>query len=132
VRRGRWTRLSRIACPFDRLFENELRCTLGSGVPSAPGPDEPPVEVQWPFFRGSSGWLVDRGQSGGCQTSCEAVRGQEVRGATIFREGTGYRSSGPWGYMGAADMRSHLIVADGRWALCFDRLLDADSRLRVR
>jgi hypothetical protein len=63
---------------------------------------------------------------------CESVEPQQERGATILRSDIGYRSSGPWGYMGAYDMRAHLIIADGRWASCFDRLFDEGSRLRAR
>jgi len=42
------------------------------------------------------------------------------------------RGSGPWGYMGLAEARSHLIIADGRWVSCSDRLFDDDSPLRAR
>jgi hypothetical protein len=73
--------------------------------------------------------LVDRGQSAECESDCEAAQGREVRGATILRQNAGYRSDGPWGYMGEAEARFHLIIVDGRWASCFDRLLDADGRL---
>jgi hypothetical protein len=108
-------------------------------VPDPPGPGEPLSEFQWPFFRGSSGWFVNQGMSFECDPAsdaatqqCEPIEPQLVRGATILRSSTGYRSSGPWGYMGAAEERSHLIIADGRWASCSDRLFDDDSRLRAR
>jgi len=106
----------------------------------APGPDEPPYEFQWPFFRTSSGWLVNRGMavvecgldSSGAPEPCAPIEARHERGATILRSDTGYRSYGPFGYMGSADTRSHLIIADGRWASWFDRLFDDESQLRAR
>ena len=125
--------------PEDMLFENELSCTLGAGVPDPPGPDEPPFEFRSPFFRASSGWLVNHAMSLECHSgsdtvteACEPIEAEEVRGATILRSNTGYRHYGPWGYMGAAETQSHLIIADGRWASCSDRLFDDESRLRAR
>jgi len=121
------------------LNENELSCTLGAGVSDPPGPDEPPYEFQWPFFRASSGWLVAQvtwaecdADSDAVTTQCEPVEAQAVNGATILRANTGYRHYGPWGYMGAGETHSHLIIADGHWASCSDRLFEDDSRLRAR
>lgn len=125
--------------PEDMLSENELSCTLGYGVPDPPGPEEPPYEFQWPFFRAASGWLASGGVSAECDPDsdlvsehCEPVEAQQVRGATILRSNTGYRHYGPWGYMGAASTQSHLIIADGRFASCSDRVFDDESRLRAR
>jgi len=119
--------------PFDVLFENELSCTQGTGVPAVPEPDEPPVEFVWPFFRGRSGWLVNVSGYGECEDDrCEPAKVEQSRGASIVRGNSGYRSYGPWGYMGAADRESHLILAGDRWAMCSDRLLDRPSRLGAR
>jgi len=117
--------------PEDMLFDNELSCARGNGLPARPGPGKPPVPFKWPFFVGPSGWLVETGSDECTTDTCEVPATRESEGATFVRHDIGYRMYGPWGYMGAADKAIHLIVVGQAWVLCDDRLLDVDTRIGV-
>jgi hypothetical protein len=116
----------------DMLFENELHCVRGTGLPPAPLPGEPPVEFARPFFRGESGWLVETGLSGDCMTeTCEPPQSRGGGAGAFMKASMSYRSQGPWGYMGLADAPVYLVVVGQAWARCSDRLLDRDTRITV-
>jgi hypothetical protein len=118
--------------PEDMLFEHELHCVRGTGLPPAPLAGEPPVEFAWPFFRGESGWLVETGLSGDCMTdTCEPPQSRGGAAGNFMKASMAYRSQGPWGYMGLADAPVYLVVVGHAWARCSDRLLDHDTRITV-
>jgi len=117
--------------PFDMLFDNNLSCVRGRGLPSSPGPEDPPEKLKWPWFRGRSTWLFQSGD-GDCTTDrCEVAESEQRGAGTFFRGDVGYRMYGPWGYMGLADESSYLAIVGQEWVVCGDRLLDTDARIAV-
>jgi hypothetical protein len=118
--------------PEDMLFRNELDCVRGTGLPAPPRSGEPPVEFEWPFFRGESGWLAGTGLSGECESdTCKPPESRQAGAGVFMKASMAYRSHGPWGYWGLAEASAYLVVVDDEWARCSDRLLDADTRIRV-
>ena len=118
--------------PLDTLFDNELHCVRGGGVPSPPRPGDPPVEFSRPFFRGDSGWLVAAGLSADCTTAaCQPPESRATEAGVFLKSSVEYRSHGPWGYMGLAEASVYLIVVEQTWVRCTDRLLDVDTRISV-
>jgi len=118
--------------PRDTMFGNELSCVRGRGVPVPPRRGDPPVNFQWPFFRGETGWLADAGTSGDCtDVDCKPADARSTRAGMFLKASAGYRSHGPWGYMGLANAEFYLVVVEQTWVFCKDRLLDTDTRIGI-
>jgi hypothetical protein len=118
--------------PKDLLFDNELACVRGTELPPPPASDQEPVELEWPFFRGPSGWLVPTGIGGSCEDEkCEPPEVRKTSVGLFMKTEFGYRSHGPWGYAGIAVGRAYLVVVGDEWVHCRDRLLDRDTRIGV-
>ena len=116
----------------DMLFDNELSCVRGGGLPKRPGPGEPPIEVRWPFFLTRFGWRANTSLSDGCEgDDCVTPTIRTTSAGSIILTEIGYRSSGPWGYMGQADARVYLFVVGDAWTWCKDRVLDTEGRLAI-
>jgi len=119
--------------PQDMLFDNELHCQQGSGVPDAPGPEEPDEPFIWPFYWAQDGWRVGNGQLSECRAdSCERPEIRQGGPGTFMHAEAGYRMYSPWGYAGQASTEAYLIVIGDRWVSCTDRLLDSHQRITVR
>lgn len=122
--------------PGEWLFDNELSCTRGQGLPTAPAPGDPPTEFQFAFFRGRDGWLAEQASGRWCEVddSCVAPSARTFPNGTLMSAAIGYRMYGPHGhgYRGMADADAHLIVAGrNEWVVCRDRLFDSPARLEV-
>jgi len=119
--------------PKDMLYENELSCEQGSGVPDAPGPEEPDEPFISPFYWTRDGWRVGTSLVEGCDAdNCEKPKTRPEKYGRFMRAEAGYRSSSPWGYGGLGSMEVYLVVIGDRWVACQDRLLDSHQRIRLR
>ena len=118
--------------PEDMIFNNELRCVRGSGVLAPPNTAASPIEFEWPFFRGATGWLVATDLAGECDTAaCQPAQSRRIGNAEFMTATAGYRGHFPWGYMGLAEASFHFVVIGDEWAHCSDRVLDDATRIGV-
>jgi hypothetical protein len=116
--------------PRDMMFDNQLACERGSGLPKVGDTEEAPVLFKGSFYRTKTGWLAATGLSGDCEgDGCEVPATRQLGGVTFMRVDIEYRGHGPWGYRGLAAAREHLIVAGAEWVHCIDGVLDSDTRI---
>lgn len=121
--------------PEDVIFDNELRCTRGSGLPSVPDNADDIYEFQGSFYRAQDGWRVKSGlrATENCENdSCESPNTRRVGAVVIMSGEGGYRGYSPWGYSGVSSGTEHVVIDGDDWVHCYDRLLDSDDRIQAR
>lgn len=120
--------------PEDMLYQNELACQRGHGVPAPPPPGEPPrpfAETS-SFYRTASGWVVADGNlMQDCQdrdSDCAHASVRQSGNLIIVSADVGYRAYTVWGYAGAAERSEYLILRGDDWVSCADRLIYDEGR----
>ncbi|MDO8794064.1 MAG: hypothetical protein Q7J25_05535 [Vicinamibacterales bacterium] len=116
--------------PQDMLFDNELRCERGRGLPPVPGEQDEPQAFQGGFYRTRAGWRVR--VSNLRELGLEVPRTRVVGSMTFMSAETAYRAHNAWGYAGIGEGKEHLMIDGYEWVLCYDRLLDSDDRIQPR
>jgi hypothetical protein len=131
VRAGETRLLVRSPDPEDMIFDTELACERGHGVPPAPRADAPPQLFRdTTFYRTPNGWVTSRGGMQDCAepgTRCDPATSRTTGGLTVLSAEVGYRAYNAWGYAGEADRSDYLILRGDEWATCVNRLFPSDG-----